>query len=115
MVFSDIADVKYIYLTTRGRRTAKLHMVELWFAIAGQKIYLSHEGEYADWMKNILQNSQVELKIGNRIFEGTARIVQDEVTFEIGKHALYRKYYGEASKDIIDDWFSESTVVEITM
>ena len=35
--------------------------------------------------------------------------------FEIGKHALYRKYYGEASKSVIDDWFSESNVIEISL
>jgi hypothetical protein len=33
--------------------------------------------------------------------------------FETGKYALYRKYYGDATKEVIDDWFSESTVIEV--
>ena len=57
MDVSRVADEKYIYLTTRGRKTENPHTVELWFAIAGKKIYLSHEGRYADWMKKHLRIS----------------------------------------------------------
>ena len=112
---SEVADEKYIYLTTRGRRTGKLHMVELWFAVAGGKIYLSHEGKYTDWMKNILKDSRVEFRVGRMQFKGEARIIKDGEAFETGKYALYLKYYGKASENIIDDWFSESAVIEITI
>ena len=109
-----VADEKYIYLTTIGRNTGCTHTVELWFAMAEGKIYLSHEGEYSDWMKNIIKNSLVEYRIGRIHFKGRARIVTGGDVFEIGKNALYIKYYGHASKEIIDDWFSMSRVVEIT-
>jgi len=109
-----VEDEKYIYLTTIGRKTGRTHTVELWFAIAGGKIYLSHEGHYTDWMKNTLQNSLVEYRIGGIHFKGRARIVAGGDVFQIGKSALYIKYYGHASKEIIDDWFSMSTVMEIT-
>jgi hypothetical protein len=110
-----LADEKYIYLTTRGRKTGKPHTVELWFALAGKKIYLSHEGAYTDYMKNILKDSQVEFKIGNIKFKGNSRIVEGGEAFEVGKHALYLKYYGKAEEDTINDWFSESTIIEISM
>jgi len=115
MDVSRIADEKYIYLTTRGRKTGNPHTVELWFAIAGEKIYLSHEGAYSDWMKNILAGVEVEFKIGKIQFKGNARIAQAGEAFELGKHALYHKYYGEADEDTINDWFSESTIIEISM
>ena len=108
-----VPDEKYIYLTTKGRTTGNLHTVELWFAIANRRIYLSHEGTYTDWMKNILKDGHVEFRIGDILFKGRARIVENEETFDIGKHALYLKYYGKESEDVIDDWFSESTVIEI--
>jgi deazaflavin-dependent oxidoreductase (nitroreductase family) len=110
-----ISDEKCIYLTTRGRKTGNPHTVELWFAMAGKKIYLSHEGEYTDWMKNILENGRVEFKIGKIQFQGNARIAEVWEVFELGKHALYLKYYGKADEDTIDDWFSESTITEISM
>jgi len=110
-----VVDEKHIYLTTKGRRTGKPHTVELWFAVAKGKVYLSHEGTYTDWMKNILKDDHVEFRIGNLKFRGKARIAKMGETLETGKHALYRKYYGEASREVVDDWFSESAIIEITL
>ena len=110
---NGVADEKHIYLKTIGRKTKNPHMVELWFAVVEGKIYLSHEGAYTDWMKNILKDDHVEFRIGDHRFKGIARIFPDGVAFKIGKNALYLKYYGKASKEVIDDWFSESTVIEI--
>ena len=112
---SSVAGEKYIYLTTIGRKSENLHTVELWFAVYMGNIYLSHEGAYTDWMKNILKDNTVEFTIGSRRYRGKAHICRDGVAFEIGKHALYLKYYGKASNDVIDDWFSESTVIEVTV
>jgi deazaflavin-dependent oxidoreductase (nitroreductase family) len=115
MDVSRVAGEKFIYLTTRGRKTGNLHTVELWFAVAGKKVYLSHEGAYTDWMKNILEDNRVEFKIGKTQFKGTARIARDGEASELGKHALYLKYYGNADEDTINDWFSESTIIEISI
>lgn len=114
-VSKRVAEKKYIYLTTIGRRTGNPHTVELWFAIAGGRIYLSHEGTYTDWMRNILKDGRVEFRIGSIQFKGRARIVEDGEAFEIGKRALYLKYYGKASENVINDWFSESTIIVISI
>ena len=66
-------------------------------------------------MRNILKENLVELRIRNFLFKGRAHIVKNGEAFEIGKHALYFKYYGKAKENIIDDWFSESTVIEISL
>lgn len=112
---TEFANEKYVYLTTIGRKTGNPHTVELWFAIAKGKIYLSHEGKYTDWMRNIIKDDCVEFRVGNIQFKGRARIIMYGEAFEIGKHALYLKYYGKASEDTINDWFSESAVIEISM
>lgn len=68
-----------------------------------------------DWMKNIAKNPPVSVKIGSEAFEVTGRITSNgEAARELGKKALYEKYYGSASKETIDDWFDLSTVVELT-
>ena len=110
----DEKDRKTLYLTTTGRKTGKPHTVEVWFADFDRKFYLSHEGERPDWMKNLNKNEQVRIKIGSVGFDALARIVGDGNSREVGKTALYEKYYHPASKDVIDDWFSLSTVVEVT-
>jgi hypothetical protein len=105
---------KFVYLTTKGRKSGKNHEVELWFALASDKIYLSHEGEYTDWMKNLAKNATVSLKIGSESFDGEAALTQmGSQARETGKQALYEKYYGQANKETLDDWFELSTVVEI--
>ncbi len=105
---------KFIYLTTRGRKTGKLHTVELWFALADGKIYLSHEGEQTDWMKSLRKNDSVSARIDSVKLDAKARIVGEGSSRELGKKALYEKYYKPASKEVIDDWFELSTVIELT-
>jgi deazaflavin-dependent oxidoreductase (nitroreductase family) len=105
---------KLAYLTTIGRKTGKAHTIELWFAPAGGKIYLSHEGQHTDWMRNITKNERVRLRIGESSFEAEARVVERGDALEVGKRALYEKYYGPTAKATIDDWFELSTIVELS-
>jgi len=105
---------KLIHVTTVGRKTGRAHTVELWFAVAGGAAYLSHEGPRTDWMKNIDGHPRVGVRIGKLNFEADAKTVKSGAPREEGKKALYEKYYGRASKDIIDDWFSLSQVIQLT-
>ncbi len=105
---------KFIYLTTSGRKTGKPHRVELWFAVAGDHICLSHEGRETDWMRNIKKNSEVNFEIGGTKFTGYARYLQANESEAVkAKLALYLKYYGKAEERIIEDWFSLSTLILI--
>ena len=115
MDFKDVSNIRSIYLTTIGRKTGKPHTVEVWFSYERGNVYLSHEGKYTDWMKNIIKDGSIELKINNKKFKGIARIVQDEMTFDKAKNSLYLKYYGQADREVVDDWFSESTIIEVML
>ena len=107
---------KFIHLTTRGRKTEKPHTVELWFALNDGRVYLSHEGEETDWMKNIKENEKVIFKIGGTHFNGKANLLNDSTEeAETAKVVLYEKYYGKASKEVIEDWFSLSKLVSIEL
>jgi deazaflavin-dependent oxidoreductase (nitroreductase family) len=114
---NEIDDVKgeqYIYLTTKGRKTGRSYTKELWFAYSDGKVYLSHEGSRTDWMKNLENNPNVEFKIGSKKFRAVGKLTREgDSSREKGKIALYEKYHGKASKEVIDDWFSLSTVVEL--
>ena len=57
---------------------------------------------------------QVSFEIGERKCNGKARFLEDlaEEAWR-AKVALYEKYYGKASREIIQDWFSQSTLVLI--
>ena len=108
------ASEKLIHVTTTGRKTRNPHTVELWFAVSNGKVYLSHEGSETDWMKNIENTDQILFEIGGENFTGRARILENgtEEAWE-AKVALYEKYYGKASKEVIEDWFSLSRLIAI--
>lgn len=109
-----VASRKFIHLTTKGRRSGKAHTVELWFAVGNGKVYLSHEGEETDWMKNIKKNGQVTFEIGGKNFNGNARHLGDGTDEAwTGKSTLYEKYYNKAAKEVIEDWFSLSKLLVI--
>ena len=74
----SVKDEKYIHLTTLGRKTGKPHEVELWFALGDGKLYLSHEGEHTDWMKNLAKNGKVSVKIGSLKFDVLAKILKED-------------------------------------
>lgn len=113
---TEVGSEKLIHLTTTGRKTGKVHTVELWFAIDDGKVYLSHEGEETDWMKNIRYDSHVSFVIGNRKLTGVARYLGKGTNeAEKAKVALYGKYYGKAGKEVIDDWFSLSRLLVIEL
>ncbi|MGP8070493.1 MAG: nitroreductase/quinone reductase family protein [Candidatus Bathyarchaeia archaeon] len=105
---------KLAYLTTIGRRSGRSHTVELWFALANAKIYLSHEGAATDWMKNVVGNSRVSIKVGSVHLEAEAVVLDGGVAVKTGQRSLYEKYYGHASEATIDDWFELSKIIELT-
>ena len=108
-----LRDEKFVYLTTIGRKTGKTHNVQLWFAFAGGRIFLSHEGKYTDWMKNLMRDRRVRARIGGLTLEAQAIILKDGRMRELGMTSLYEKYYGPAPKTTIDDWFELSTIIEL--
>jgi len=82
-----------VLVTTRGRKTGKLHTVKIWFALGSGKVYLtSARGAGADWVKNLKKNPEVTLKIGETTFQGRATWFEGE---EVSQHILplfLRKY-----------------------
>lgn len=113
---AEVASVRLMYLTTIGRKTRNPHLVEVWFAVRGDKIFLSHEGQETDWMKNIRRNSQVSFEIDGKNYTGRARFLEDSTDEAwIGKEVLYEKYYSKATREVIEDWFSLSKLLVIEL
>lgn len=67
-------------MTTHGWRSGNQHRIEIWFVEYNEKYYIIAERlEGAHWVQNIKHNPTVSFSInGNRIFKGSARIVDQE-------------------------------------
>jgi deazaflavin-dependent oxidoreductase (nitroreductase family) len=99
-----LAGEQFCYLTTAGRRTCSPHEIEIWFAIAGATIYMLHgSGISSDSVRNLLAEPRVTVRIADRSFEGTARVVSAPDDDETARRLLLRKYEPAYSGDL-SDW-----------
>src|SRR5262245_26388388 len=97
----------FLYLTTTGRRTGLPREIEIWFTERGDNYYvIAEHRERAHWVQNIQAQPQVHVRLGDRRFEATARVVDDarEPALASAVKALSDAKYG----------WSDGLVVEIT-
>ena len=67
----------FAYLTTTGRRTGEPHQIEIWFAMDPPTLYLLAGGrDAADWVKNLIADPRVSIRIGERVWNATARLIE---------------------------------------
>lgn len=65
-------------IATRGRRSGREHVVELWFGVIDETVYLiSGNGKTADWFANLVAFPEVEVRFGKDRRIGQARVVSN--------------------------------------
>jgi deazaflavin-dependent oxidoreductase (nitroreductase family) len=70
---------QFLYLTTTGRITGRLHEIEIWFVEHNGRYYLVSEmRERADWVRNILHQPAVTFRVGDQSWQGHARPIYPE-------------------------------------
>ncbi len=67
-----------LLLTSTGRKSGQPRVTPLQFERVNGEVYIaSARGAEADWFKNILENPQVQVQIGDREFDATAEPLTD--------------------------------------
>ena len=92
-----LAAEPYCYLTTTGRVTGEPHEIEIWFALEGSTAYLmngnsKYDAGRADWVRNLRKQPTVTLRIRDRNFYATARVVTDPAEDARVRRLLLAKY-----------------------
>jgi deazaflavin-dependent oxidoreductase (nitroreductase family) len=88
---------EFLYLTTRGRKTARARQIEIWFTRRGRSYYLvSEHGLRAHWVQNLLVEPRVLWRVGTATFDGRARVVRAETAPALVRdiQARSRRKYG---------------------
>jgi deazaflavin-dependent oxidoreductase (nitroreductase family) len=76
-MFERLADEDMCYLTTTGRKSGRLHEIEIWFGIRDGTLYLlSGGGDAADWVKNIKKDRRVRVRINSQSAALNARVLR---------------------------------------
>jgi len=113
-VLSSLKDEDYCYLTTTGRVTGKPHEIEIWFGIDESTLYILSGGrERSDWVKNLLKNPSVTVRIAKHTFAGIARLVSGEQEDTKARYLLAEKYQEWEEGRTLSQWARTALPVAI--
>ena len=99
-------------LITIGRTSGQPREIEIWFAAAGDRVYLLSGGrDRAHWVRNLQADPAVRVRIRGRTFEGRASMVEGTADDPVVRDALGAKY----GRDSLRDWLRESLPVAIAL
>ena len=77
-------DAQFVYLTTTGRKTGLPREIEIWFVEHRGRVYIFAEHGYkAQWVQNVIANPSVRIKINDRQWHATGRVLDAERDAEI--------------------------------
>jgi deazaflavin-dependent oxidoreductase (nitroreductase family) len=102
----------YCYLTTTGRVTGNPHEIEIWFWLKDTTVYLMSGGmDKSDWVKNLLKQPAVTVRIAKHTFNATARIVKDGAEETLVRNMLADKYKERELDGSLSEWAQTALVV----
>jgi len=109
-----LKDEEYCYLTTTGRVTGWPHEIEIWFGLNESTLYLLSGGrDRSDWVKNLMKNPNVSVRVAKHTLEGTARLVKDEKEETMARYLVAEKYQEWESGRTLSEWARTALVVAI--
>ena len=93
----------YCYLTTTGRVSGLPREIEIWFGLEDGVLYMLSGGrDRSDWVKNLIADPAVSVRIGGERHAGRARVVTDADEDERARRLLFDKYSDRYSGDLAD-------------
>jgi deazaflavin-dependent oxidoreductase (nitroreductase family) len=115
-LLSGLTKEEYCYLTTTGRVTGKPHKIEIWFGLHNATLYLMAGDGKSDWVKNLLKNPSVTVRIAKHIFSGTARpVIENEQEQMLARHMIADKYKEREADGLLSEWAQTAVVVGIDL
>jgi deazaflavin-dependent oxidoreductase (nitroreductase family) len=102
------------HLQTTGRTSGRPRTIEIWFGTDGDRIYFLAGGRHrAHWVRNLLADPSVRVRIGGQTLAGTARVIEGEEREELARRLLAGKYQGWAEGRPLSAWAAGSLPVEV--
>ena len=115
---APFVDEENCYFSTVGRRSGRVHEVEIWFGVVADTLYLiSGNGPTADWFRNALANPEVTVRIQDQRRRGTACELLDGPRRRMVGELMGAKYPWDGDPSIgltFDAWCFDVPVLAIT-
>ena len=108
-------DEAFCYLTTTGRRTGRPHTIEIWFVAGDGIVHLMAGGRHsADWVRNLVADPAVRLRVGGDEFDARARVVEEGTPEDSdARRRMLAKY--ATSPDDLASWGRTALVVAVDL
>jgi deazaflavin-dependent oxidoreductase (nitroreductase family) len=107
------SDDDFCYLTTRGRVTGRSHEIEIWFVVHDGVAYLmSGGGRRSDWVRNLMENESVSLRIRDRTWPARAYIPTD-ADEDVIRRKMAAKYQGWKPGKQLSGWAQGALIVGV--
>jgi deazaflavin-dependent oxidoreductase (nitroreductase family) len=101
----SLAEASFCYVTTVGRRSGSPHTIEIWFGANDRTLYLlSGGGDRSDWVRNLLAEPAVSVRVEDQTFDATARVVTDADEEQMARRLLATKYQGWTEGRPLSTW-----------
>ncbi|HEX9371893.1 MAG TPA: nitroreductase family deazaflavin-dependent oxidoreductase [Roseiflexaceae bacterium] len=105
----------FAYLTTIGRVSGRPHTIEIWFALDGRTLYmLAGDGDGSDWVKNLRRLPDVTVRLGETVFAGRARVVEQANEDALARRLVVEKYQPGYGEDL-SEWRRTSLPVAVDL
>lgn len=115
-LLAHLASEDFCYLTTTGRVSGRAHEIEIWFALNNATLYLLSGGmDQSDWVKNLLKDPSVRVRIANHKFAATARIVKNKQEEMMARYMLAEKYQEWEDGKTLSEWARTALPVAIDL
>ena len=112
---------QYCYLTTTGRTSGQPREIEIWFGLTGHTVYMlsgsgeDERGPKAHWVRNILKQPAVTVRVNEQTYAGVARVVERDTPEDAAARALVvPKYQAGYARDLTN-WGKTSLVVAVEL
>jgi deazaflavin-dependent oxidoreductase (nitroreductase family) len=103
----------YCYLTTTGRVTGEPREIEIWFALDGATLYMLSGGrDRSDWVRNLMREPSVSVRIASETRAGRGRVVDDAGEDALARRLLFEKYR-ERYSGSLENWRANALPIAV--
>ena len=113
ILLSQLSKEEYCYLTTKGRVSGYPHEIEIWFGIHDSTLYLLSGSHTSDWVKNLLKDPAVTVRIAKHTFSGVARVVREKEEECSARYLLAEKYQEWEQGKTLSQWAQTALPIAI--
>ncbi len=111
---TDLASEEFCYLTTIGRTSGLPREIEIWFGVSNSKLYmLSGNRDGSNWVRNILQDAGVTVRISGHSFKGNARQVDPADAEDARARELLLSKYQPIYRGDLTNWSRTSLPIAV--